>query len=295
MSSSSSISGDSATTVPLQTLLHLIPIKLVSTNYLPWKNQITPVLSFQNLIGFIDGRYPSPAETINTDGKNCANPAYITWKESNQKVLLIIQATLSKEAMSEIIGLTTARQVWLALENAYSQHSLERMHTLNDILRQMKKGSSTVSEYGCKFKLICDQLAAIGYLVKEHDKTHWFLCGLGSAFETFSTTHRALPSSSFRDLLSKAENHELFLQAINVPTAPQAAFVAHQCRTNNSFRNFQGSFSNRGRSRGSGRGRGRGCGPPNCQLCKKDGHSATSYPSLSSFAQRAPTIDANLA
>ncbi|KAF5773710.1 hypothetical protein HanXRQr2_Chr13g0591621 [Helianthus annuus] len=36
--------------------------------------------------------------------------------------------------MSEIIGISNARQVWLALETAYSHCSTNRMHILRDNL-----------------------------------------------------------------------------------------------------------------------------------------------------------------
>ncbi|KAM0036033.1 hypothetical protein Hdeb2414_s0014g00421511 [Helianthus debilis subsp. tardiflorus] len=95
-------------------------------------------------------------------------------------VLLLIKSSLSKEAMAEVIGLSSSRQVWLALENAYNHDSLERMHTLRDTLRQLQKGSSTVSEFGRKIKLLCDQLAAIGHPVNEmialKDNHTWNWC-----------------------------------------------------------------------------------------------------------------------
>lgn len=95
--------------------------------------------------------------------------------------------SLSEEAMAETIDITSSRDLWQDLEAAYSHDSVERMQALCDSLRQLKKGNTSVLEYGRKFKLICDQLSAIGHLVSDADKTHWFLCGLGSTFENFST------------------------------------------------------------------------------------------------------------
>ncbi|XP_022030348.1 uncharacterized protein LOC110931255 [Helianthus annuus] len=197
--------------------------------------------------------------------------------------------------MSEIIGLTSAKDICLALEAAYNNCSVERVYTLQDTLRQMQKGSSTITEYGRKFKSFCDQLAAIGHPPSENDKFHWFLRGLGNEFQNFATVHRALSGTSvFGDLLAKAENHELFVQTMNVSSTPPPAFTAQSVKSGNSSRNFQSSYStNRGRSRGMGCGRVRH--PPHCQLCRKDGHYANMCPILSTFAQRAPTLDANLA
>lgn len=198
--------------------------------------------------------------------------------------------------MAEALGFKSAREVWCALEAAYSHDSVERMHTLRDSLRHLQKGNSSVADYNRKFKSICDQLAAIGHPVDDTDKIHWFLCGLGSPFETFSTTQRAIKSRpSFRDLLSEAENHELFLNSVHGPSPPHAAFSAYNTR--GSF-NTRGSSNTHGRGRSSNRGGfsgGRGRRPPHCQLCRKEGHFANNCPDLASFAQRTPSLDANLA
>lgn len=104
--------------------------------------------------------------------------------------------------MIDFLGLSTAREVWTTLESAYNHDLVKRMQNLKDSLRQHQKGSSFVSDYGKKFKLLCDQLVAIRQLVEESDKSHWFLCGLGPSFETFSIAHRVVkPRPPFRDLL----------------------------------------------------------------------------------------------
>ncbi|GKF29122.1 zinc finger, CCHC-type containing LTR copia-type gag-polypeptide [Tanacetum coccineum] len=72
---------------------------------------------------------------------------------------------------AEVLGLTTAHAIWTALETAYSNSSVERIHSLRDSLRNLSKGTSTVSDYGRQFKGICDKLAAIGQPVDEMDKS----------------------------------------------------------------------------------------------------------------------------
>lgn len=272
---------------PMATLLHLLPIKLSSTNYLLWKNQVLSVLSHQQLSAYVKGSLPAPPQTILSDKAEIINnPAYAIWLEADQRLRLLLNSSLIEESMAETLGHTTARQLWLALESAYSHDSIERAQNLRDSLRQLKKGSSSVSGFSRKFKYICDQLTAIGQPVLDSDKTHWFLCGLGPAFENFSTAHRAIqPTPPFRDLVSKAESHELFLASLHGSNNPShAAFTAR----------LQGS-SNRGSYRGRGRGRGRGRRPPHCQLCRTDGHYAPACPNLMSFTQGSSSNLANLA
>lgn len=151
--------------------------------------------------------------------------------------------------MAETLGLTTAYDVWCSLQLAYRQDSQERMQNLKDNLRQLQNGSSTVSEFSATFKSLCDQLTSIGHPVNELDKIQWFLCGLGVSFETFSTTHRAIkPPPLFRDLVSQAESHELFLKSIHGSTTPVVAFtINHQ----QSYGSRGGNSTSRVRGRGS--------------------------------------------
>ncbi|XP_071712783.1 uncharacterized protein [Rutidosis leptorrhynchoides] len=171
-----------------------------------------PLLSYQKLTGYVDRTLPKPSPTIVTGEVISPNPAYATWNAGDQRALILIQSSLTEEAMAKTLVHSTSRDVWIALESSFHHDSLERTHTLRDSLRHLKKGSSTVPEFSKKFKNICDQLQAIGQPLKEDDKIHWFLCGLGSSFETFSTTQRLItPKPKFRDLVSQAKSHEMFL------------------------------------------------------------------------------------
>nr|GEU66827.1 hypothetical protein [Tanacetum cinerariifolium] len=124
------------------------------------------------------------------------------WYQSNI-LFLTLHASLSEEPIAEIIGLTTARQIWLTFKYAYSNSSIERIQNLKDLYRQLTRGSQSVAEYGKKFKGYCDQLAAFGHPVDPSDQVHWFLCGLGPSFETFSTSIRtSRQTPMFRDLLA---------------------------------------------------------------------------------------------
>ncbi|KAJ9561510.1 hypothetical protein OSB04_006670 [Centaurea solstitialis] len=287
-------SSSSDSLLSMNTALHLISNRLTSSNYLLWKNQLLPLLSYQNLLPLVDGTSPAPPSEIITDGKSAPNPEFAAWLSADQRAVILLQASLSEEAFSEIVGLSTAREIWLALEAAYSNSSVERIQNLRDQLRQVSKGSSSVSEFGRKFRTICDQLSAIGHPVEDSDKVHWFLCGLGASFETFSTTIRASRTPlNFRDLLAQAEGHELFMRSIHGSTIPPVAF------------NVQSNASHfyRGRGRG-GRsprgGRGRGRRSPHCQLCRTNGHYANACPQLARFASSVPGspvpgLDADLA
>ncbi|KAF5818056.1 putative RNA-directed DNA polymerase [Helianthus annuus] len=285
-------SSNTDTTYNLGAIAHMITTKLNSSNHHVWRSQMLPIFSLNSLLSHIDGSSPPPAAETISDGKPAANPLYAQWLTADQKAVVILHASLSEEALSEVIGLSTARQKWLALESAFCNTSIERIHNLRDQLRLSVKGNTSVSEFGRKFKSLCDQLSAIGHPVDETDKLHWFLCGLGASFETFSTAVRASkPPPPFRDLIIQAENHELFLKSLHGHTQPVVAFNAHTTRPNNNRNRGGGRYP---RGSGSG-GRGRGRRPPHCQLCRIDGHYANSCPSLHTFASKSPLSDSDLA
>lgn len=162
---------------------------------------------------------------------------------------------------------------------------------LKDSLRQLKKGTLSVSEFAKQFKAICDQLSAIGQTVSNDDKSHWFLCGLGPTFGNFSTAYRALPTHPmFRDFVAQAEGHELFISSLHEPTPPLVAFTVNISRGRGIF----GQSNHHGNSFSHGRGQ-TGRWPPHSQLCCHDGHYASVYPDLSSYAQRSSHSATNLA
>lgn len=175
-------------TLPLNTLVRLLSIKLISSNYLIWQSQFVPVLKSYDLFTHVDGSSPSPPPTITSDGKTIVNPAYVSWYALDQKILSLIQASLSEDAMAEVLGLSTARSVWLTLERTCSHSSVCRVNHLRAELFNLQRGSSSVEDYNHKFWLLCEQLASIGRPVDPDDKAHWYLNGLGSQFLAFSDT-----------------------------------------------------------------------------------------------------------
>lgn len=113
------------------------------------------------------------------------------------------------------------------------------------------------------------------------------MCGLGPTFETFSTAIRASRSlTTLRDLLTQAEAHELFLRSLHGTSSPPAAFSATSdplvSRGGRGGRSFRG-------------GHGRGRRPPHCQLCRTNGHYASTCPHLYSYATHKPGSDTDLA
>ncbi|GJS68648.1 hypothetical protein Tco_0683213 [Tanacetum coccineum] len=92
-----------------------------------------PIFTYQKLLGRIDGTSSSPSPTITVEGTTQPNPEALAWTEVDQRAIILLQSSLTEEVAAEVLGLTTARQIWLSLEAAYSNASVERIHSLRDV------------------------------------------------------------------------------------------------------------------------------------------------------------------
>jgi hypothetical protein len=161
----------SSTLLPFNTLIHMVTIKLSSSNYLLWKSQLLFLLESQELIGHVDETLEPPPRFAPANSQT-PNIKHLAWKQTDQRLLSLLLSSLTEEAMAEVVGLTTSREVWIALENTFSHRSKAREIRLKDDLQLMKRGTRSVSEYARAFKTICDQLHAIGQAVDGTDKVH---------------------------------------------------------------------------------------------------------------------------
>lgn len=130
----------------------MMTIKLSSTNYLIWRNNILPIFTYQKLLPHLNGTSTTPPAIITVAEKEAPNPAAVEWAKSDQRAVILLQSSLTEEAATEVLGLHTAREIWVALENSYNNASVERIHSLRDSLRQLTKGTSSVSDFSRRFK-----------------------------------------------------------------------------------------------------------------------------------------------
>lgn len=109
MAPSNSSSSDNL--LPMNTMLHTIPIKLSSSNYLICQNQMIPLFTYQKLLDYVLGTTPHPSSTITDGDKTVPNPSFSSWIETDQKVLILLHSSLTEEVFAEILGLSTTHQI----------------------------------------------------------------------------------------------------------------------------------------------------------------------------------------
>ncbi|KAM2437267.1 hypothetical protein ACFX1W_014394 [Malus domestica] len=78
-------SSHSYTSLTIQNIGSMVPIKLKRSNYLPWCAFFAPILRRYKLLGLIDGSEPCPAPFL---PYRSINPAFESWYEKDQNLLI---------------------------------------------------------------------------------------------------------------------------------------------------------------------------------------------------------------
>ena len=79
---------------------HKFAFTLSPTNYGYWKAMLEPFLSTNNLLGYVDGTIPFPAQKVGTGDAIMDNLGYPRWIANDAHVWMIIISTISERAYS---------------------------------------------------------------------------------------------------------------------------------------------------------------------------------------------------
>jgi hypothetical protein len=91
--------------------------KLTRENFLLWQTQVLPEIRGAMLFGFLDGLLPEPKKEIKTTDKDeievkIPNPEHMRWVAQDQSVLGFLVRNMSKEVLTQMVGLRTFAAVW---------------------------------------------------------------------------------------------------------------------------------------------------------------------------------------
>ena len=248
-------SAISSPSSPIPNISTLVYVKLSESNYLPWESQVKPFLIGQNFWHFVDGTHhclphfittttyaTSPNAFADSDSSTVVplvttsipNLNYLVWYQTDQTLVSMLHATLTKSILSLIDGLSTSREIWEHLHEKNSQQSLANSTHTRFQLMSLQKGTKTILEYLGLAKHLVDQLASIGQPVQNDDLVTYVLNGLGLEYEILILTLTNFPPlSSFNDLRARLlvyESKHVMSQAALAP------FVFYSAR--NSGSNF---------------------------------------------------------
>ncbi|KAB2608320.1 hypothetical protein D8674_011488 [Pyrus ussuriensis x Pyrus communis] len=164
-------SGSSSTpSIAIQNIGSMVPIKLTTSNYLTWSALFAPIFSRYNLTGILDGSVPPPSQFISdAAGNSVLNPAYVSWFENDQNILIWINSTLFESIIPYTVGVTDSRELWAKLESRLAAASQSHIHELRSRLHCISKGDSTAAQYLQQIEAIVDALASAGAPVEDSE------------------------------------------------------------------------------------------------------------------------------
>ncbi|KAA8539318.1 hypothetical protein F0562_026010 [Nyssa sinensis] len=249
----------------LSNICNLITTRLDSSNYVVWKFQISSILKAHSLIGYIDGTYPCPNKFIQ-DERGAAtaqiNLEYQIWNTQDQAVMTLLNATLSQTALSHVIGYSTSREAWLALERRFSASTRSNILQLKSALHNISKGKDSIDSYIQKIKQARDSLAFVSVLIEDEDILIYVLNGLPQEYNAFKTSIRTKSKNiTLEEVYAMLKIEEQTIESIhkqnNSPPFPGAMMATNYRPNFSSNRGYSPSnFSGRGRGRGRFNNRG---------------------------------------
>uniref|UniRef100_A0A2N9GHH1 Retrovirus-related Pol polyprotein from transposon TNT 1-94-like beta-barrel domain-containing protein n=1 Tax=Fagus sylvatica TaxID=28930 RepID=A0A2N9GHH1_FAGSY len=281
---------------PILTPSNHLQIKLTKDNYLSWKTAILPYINGSKILKHVDDTTGAPPQTIpdpTTPTLSISNPAYETWFEVDQLLLRVLVSTISEPLVSNLVGLTSSKAVWVSLEKMFSSQSCARIMQTRYNLATLCKGNLSITDYFQKAKSLSDLLSSIGEPLNDSNLTSAILAGLPFDYNSLViSVNTRLEDVSLDELYGHLLTHELRLEQQNTPPdlgAPTANFVDRNTPPSSHGRSFQNPTPRGNGSRGRGSiGRGRGSSQPQffgqnnqssrpfCQLRFKGGHTAQS-------------------
>ena len=147
----------------------------------------------QRVFGFIDGTITPPPQVIpNPDTTSTidsiGNPEFLTWVQQDQLIMSTLLSSLTEGVLTQVVGCTTSRDLWMALERMFTSQSRARIMQIHYQLATAKKGGSSISDYFQKFKGLADTLAAAGQPLNDFEIVSYLLAGLGPEYDPFVTS-----------------------------------------------------------------------------------------------------------
>ena len=111
----------------LHNLISIVSVKLNATNYLIWRMQIFPLIQSLKLMNHLTDDAPKP-KILKESSESIPNPKFDERVNIDLLLCSWIIGTLSEEALGHVVGMNTAQEVWIGLEETYLQATKEKVH-----------------------------------------------------------------------------------------------------------------------------------------------------------------------
>ncbi|KAM1576299.1 hypothetical protein ACFX10_032632 [Malus domestica] len=158
--------SNSHTYLTIQNIGSMVPIKLKRSNYLSWCALFAPILRRYKPLDIVDGTEPCPLPFLLD---RSINPDFEIWYEKDQNLLIWLNCTLSKDVIPFTVCVSSARDLWIKLEQGFGRVSDAHIHQLQSHLQAIQKGTQSMADYLQQLKEISYSLFAAGAPIYDRD------------------------------------------------------------------------------------------------------------------------------
>ncbi|KAF7811568.1 putative GAG-pre-integrase domain, Gag-polypeptide of LTR copia-type [Senna tora] len=173
---------------------HLVPTLLTTSNYVVWSRFMKRALQSKNKLGFVDGSFPQPSD------ENFEK--FLQWSFVDSIVAAWITNGMTKDLAEEYAFSTSARQLWLDLEEKYGTGDKPQAFNLKKKLAAMRQNGDSLAVYSNRLLKCWEELNCLEPKIrcpstdskccntnKKHDDCHssnlvlQFLMGLDECYD----------------------------------------------------------------------------------------------------------------
>jgi hypothetical protein len=174
------------------------------------------------LYGYLDGSIEAPEKEMTVKDKDgvetkIPNPDYGRWVAQDQSVLGFLVRNMSREVLTQMVGLRTSAAVWKAVTEMFASQSQARVVQLRTRLNQCRKENKTGQVYLDEIKGLSDEMAAAGKPLDNLDVISHILSGLDEEYDGFVAAIIALIKAeknvSLSDIYSQFMSYEARMES----------------------------------------------------------------------------------
>ena len=116
-------------------------------NYQSWSRALVLALTTKKKIGFVNGKVTK----LDLD-----SPLYEDWESCNTMMLSWMINSMHVDVSSNIMYCEIAREMWIELQNVFSQGNGPKIYNLQTEISQIRQNQMSVTEFYTKFKRLWD-------------------------------------------------------------------------------------------------------------------------------------------
>ena len=126
----------------------LVSQSLVEDNYIEWAQSMSMALTIKNKSGFINGSIKKPTHSVEEQQQ---------WERCNTLVKTWLMASMSKQISGSVFHCKTARDMWLELQERFSQTNMVQLFHIENAIHECEQGTSSVTTFFTKLKSLWDE------------------------------------------------------------------------------------------------------------------------------------------